>query len=69
MTDYLRTCPSCGTVNDQEPYDIGDGPEFACPNCEWCWGANGQDLTDGPIKAMYDEVRGLTGRSGYDGHS
>ena len=26
------------------PYDIGSGPEMSCPTCEWCWGADGQDL-------------------------
>lgn len=44
--DYQRTCPTCGQVNEGEPYDIGDGPEFSCVNCEWCWGALGQSLTD-----------------------
>jgi hypothetical protein len=37
-------CPSCGVVADRDPYDIGSGPELSCSNCEWCWGANGQDL-------------------------
>jgi len=38
-------CPSCGTVATRETYDIGDGPELSCATCEWCWGAEGQDLT------------------------
>ena len=37
-------CPTCGTVAERETYDIGSGPELACSNCEWCWGADGQDL-------------------------
>lgn len=37
-------CPSCGAVARRETYDIGSGPELACANCEWCWGAEGQDL-------------------------
>ena len=37
-------CPSCGTIVTARPYDIGSGPEMACPVCEWCWGADGQDL-------------------------
>lgn len=56
MDQLIRTCPTCGTVNDGDPYDIGDGPEFACPNCEWCWGANGQDLTEGPIAALKEHA-------------
>lgn len=37
-------CPQCGTVAVRETYDIGDGPELSCANCEWCWGAEGQPL-------------------------
>lgn len=37
-------CPQCGTVAKRETYDIGDGPELSCANCEWCWGAEGQLL-------------------------
>jgi hypothetical protein len=44
-TDYVRACPSCGAHHDGDPYDIGDGPEFACPTCDWCWGALGQPLS------------------------
>lgn len=39
-----RTCPGCGTHVENEPYDIGSGPELACPNCETCFGAEGQSL-------------------------
>jgi rubredoxin len=38
------TCPSCGVTSNLEPYNIGSGPEYSCPNCEWCWGAEGQNL-------------------------
>lgn len=37
-------CPNCGQVAERDTYDIGSGPELACANCEWCWGAAGQDL-------------------------
>lgn len=39
-----QTCPVCGSTVSMTPYDIGSGPELSCPNCEWCWGANGQPL-------------------------
>jgi hypothetical protein len=61
MTEYTsaqRTCPSCGEVCTADPYDIGDGPEFSCRNCEWCWGALGQPLTMKPI----EDLRGLAER-------
>lgn len=34
------------------PYDVGSGPEMACPSCEWCWGADGQPLNplDPPVQ-------------------
>ena len=44
VTEFLRSCPSCGAHCDAEPYDIGDGPELCCPVCDWCWGAVGQIL-------------------------
>lgn len=37
-------CPTCGTVAERTTYDVGSGPELSCANCEWCWGAEGQDL-------------------------
>lgn len=37
-------CPTCGLVDERTAYDIGSGPELSCANCEWCWGARGQDL-------------------------
>jgi hypothetical protein len=43
-------CPSCGLVATRETYDIGDGPELSCANCEWCWGADGQPLTEDPFR-------------------
>jgi hypothetical protein len=41
-------CPNCGLVWLREAYDIGSGPEFSCSGCEWCWGADGQDLSPLP---------------------
>jgi hypothetical protein len=38
------TCPYCHHHFRAEPYDIGSGPELACPSCECCWGAAGQPL-------------------------
>jgi hypothetical protein len=37
-------CPTCGDYAERQVYDIGSGPELACASCEWCWGAEGQDL-------------------------
>lgn len=37
-------CPACGRVETRVAYDIGSGPELSCADCEWCWGADGQDL-------------------------
>ena len=47
----VRTaCPMCGAEAERTAYDIGSGAELSCSNCEWCWGANGQDLAAcGPI--------------------
>lgn len=43
-TTILSPCPNCGKVTGRSTYDIGSGPELSCADCEWCWGANGQDL-------------------------
>jgi ssDNA-binding Zn-finger/Zn-ribbon topoisomerase 1 len=40
----IGPCPSCGDVASRRVYDIGSGPELSCATCEWCWGADGQDL-------------------------
>lgn len=40
----VRTCPNCGWVGAPKPYDIGSGPEWSCPGCEQCYGAQGQEL-------------------------
>lgn len=40
----ISACPSCGMVEARTVYDIGSGPEVSCADCEWCWGAQGQDL-------------------------
>lgn len=37
-------CPCCGSLGTRQTYDIGSGPELSCAECEWCWGAEGQDL-------------------------
>jgi len=37
-------CPCCGAMVSMHPYDLGSGPEMACPDCERCWGVDGQDL-------------------------
>jgi len=37
-------CPCCGHVEARRPYDIGSGRELSCAACEWCWGADGQEL-------------------------
>jgi len=37
-------CPQCGSVEPRTVYDVGSGPELCCGQCEWCWGAEGQDL-------------------------
>jgi hypothetical protein len=44
MTTIESACPTCGVVAERDTYDIGSGPELSCSNCEWCWGAEGQDL-------------------------
>jgi hypothetical protein len=44
MSVITSACPTCGLVAERETYDIGSGPELSCVNCEWCWGAEGQDL-------------------------
>ena len=44
-------CPSCGTVAEREPYDMGSGQELSCADCEWCWGADGQRLKPLPFAA------------------
>jgi len=42
-------------------YDVGSGPEVACGVCEWCWGAEGQDLR--PITPESSHLRGLVART------
>lgn len=44
MMIITSACPTCHVVAEREAYDIGSGPELSCANCEWCWGAEGQDL-------------------------
>lgn len=42
--EVTSVCPLCGQEGTRTAYDVGSGPELSCANCEWCWGANGQDL-------------------------
>lgn len=48
MSTLEQQCPQCGITVTMTPYDIGSGPEMSCPECEWCWGAEGQPLKDLP---------------------
>lgn len=48
-------CPSCGAEDRRQAYDIGSGPELSCANCEWCWGADGQDLKPWPGRYRYED--------------
>lgn len=57
-------CPSCGVVAEREPYDIGSGPELACASCDWCWGAEGQDLKPLDHETILAEIRRMEGRRG-----
>lgn len=53
-------CPTCGAEAERQAYDIGSGPELACANCEWCWGANGQDLKPPKIsRASYLTIQAM----------
>lgn len=49
MVDSVQ-CPQCHTLIHITAYDIGDGPEYSCSHCEWCWGAEGQPLSMRPIE-------------------
>ena len=56
--EITQNCPCCDKAVTMRPYDIGSGPEMCCPDCEWCWGANGQPLDPyDPMKAMSPEMR------------
>jgi hypothetical protein len=35
---------------------------MSCSQCEWCWGANGQDLKPIDIEAKLREIRRTIGR-------
>lgn len=56
MPGRLHKCPNCSGKFAAEPYDIGSGPEVCCPNCDTCFGANGQ-----PLNGL-DPVRSFTSR-------
>lgn len=49
-------CPSCGEVGRRETYDIGSGPELCCMTCDWCWGANGQELKPVLVKCEGHDI-------------
>ena len=55
-------CPTCGTVAERETYDIGSGPELSCASCEWCWGAEGQDLQPLDLKTVLAQVAEVADR-------
>lgn len=42
---------NCGWVGKITPYDIGDGPEFCCPQCDWCYAPSAVVLGDGSTQA------------------
>jgi hypothetical protein len=54
--DRTVPCPVCGQPVPNEPYDIGSGPELACPCCEWCWGVHGQPLL--PLPLVGEQIAG-----------
>lgn len=47
MRTIVSDCPSCQEVEARTVYDIGDGPELSCSNCEWCWLVVEIDPVDG----------------------
>lgn len=55
--EITSACPNCGRVTTRATYDIGSGPQPSCADCEWCWGAHGQELeplvTDRPTTGRY----------------
>lgn len=42
-------CPNCEHEEERHTYDVGSGPELSCAKCEWCWGADGQELKPVPM--------------------
>lgn len=65
MSDSVRVsvtsaCPACGVAAEREIYDIGSGPELSCASCEWCWGADGQDLKPLAVPSFTCPVCGAT---------
>lgn len=51
-----QACPSCIQFVTMVPYDIGSGPEMICPYCQWCWGADGQDLKPLDMKVVREAM-------------
>ena len=58
-----QTCPNCGESVTMIPYDIGSGQEMSCPSCEWCWGADGQDLKPLDHEKLIREAHIITAKS------
>lgn len=54
--ERTQNCPNCGKQVTMRPYDIGSGPEMSCPDCEWCWGADGQPLKPLDIVAIRHDI-------------
>lgn len=65
MAEFVtQACPNCGVVAPRRIYDIGSGRELSCGFCEWCWGADGQDLQ--PLGLHHFEVTVRGRRDGAD---
>lgn len=56
----IKVCPGCGFAGAVSTYDIGSGPEWACPSCDMCWGAAGQLLNPDDVwripRDLYDAL-------------
>lgn len=53
----MSECPNCGSQSERIAYDVGSGPELSCASCEWCWGANGQDLKPLDLHGIQEALR------------
>lgn len=54
--DSVHVACECGFEGEVRLYDIGDGPEWNCPSCDWCWPASPEFGPDGKTNA---ERKGL----------
>lgn len=61
-------CKNCGWTGRPTFYDIGDGPEWCCPNCDMCYCPTakvGKDgLTDAERKLVEEGRRLMEERHG-----